>query len=335
MWILVFLAATVDLRSQEIPNDPNSLPKMIGGQNANSSTVTVTGKVTISGLPESQSRPLISVIVYSSGRLIGRQRVSENGSYSITEVPRDGAMLHIEIDHTEVASRQIIFSPARVIYQDFNISLPQIEAARSKGTVISAAALYERSRENQERFERALGEIKKGKTDTAIELLKAVLQSDAKDHYAATQLGNAYFLRKDYKDAQDAYLKAIAIQPTSLPAMVNLGKLYLAQNSFDKAIEILLKAVTAEPTSATAQQYLGEAYLSIKKGSIAVGYLNEAIRLAPIEMADVHLRLAALYNGAGLKPRAAAEYQKFLVKVPNYERRDELKKYIAENPPAQ
>ena len=70
----------------------------------------------------------------------------------------------------------------------------------------------------------------------------------------------------------------------------------------------------ADPKSATANYFLGEAYLALKKGSKAVGYLNEALKLDPIGMADAHLRLAALYNLAGYKDRAAAEYEQFLTK---------------------
>jgi hypothetical protein len=54
--------------------------------------------------------------------------------------------------------------------------------------------------------------------------------------------------------------------------------------------------------------------------------LNEAIRLAPIEKAEIHLRLAQLYNGANLKDKAVEEYKLFLGKVPDYKDRDKLDK---------
>jgi len=43
------------------------------------------------------------------------------------------------------------------------------------------------------------------------------------------------------------------------------------------------------------------------------------------------LRLAVLYNGAGLKSKAAAEYEEFLKKKPNYADRKKLEEYIATN----
>jgi Tfp pilus assembly protein PilF len=71
--------------------------------------------------------------------------------------------------------------------------------------------------------------------------------------------------------------------------------------------------------------------LQIKNGSNAVVYLYEAIKLDPIGKADAHLRLAALYNGAGLKDKAAAEYEQFLQKKPDYPDRRKLELYISQN----
>ena len=101
--------------------------------------------------------------------------------------------------------------------------------------------------------------------------------------------------------------------------------------NYDVAIEALGRAVKLKPDSADANYFLGETYLQIKKGSAAVPYLNEAIRLDPSGMAEVHLRLATLYNGAGMKDKAVAEYEEFLKKRPDYPDRKKLEKYIAEN----
>ena len=327
------LAAIVAF-SQTIPDDPNHLPTKIGGDpGSRAGSLVVSGKVTLVGLPAGQLKPAIYVAAYFKGSFVGRRQVSENGSYTINDIPRSGTTVVVEIDHNEVASRTLEIAIAPIVYQDFSVNWTQSMEARGKPGVVSAA--YERSKENQDRFDKAIADVNKGNNDAAISNLKAVVNADKKDYYAWTQLGNAYFLKKDAKEAEAAYLHAISEHAGYTLASVNLGKLYLSQHENDKAVEILTKAVESEPASPDAQQYMGEAYLAIKKGSKAVGYLNEAIRLAPIEKAEVHLRLAALYNGAGLKPRASAEYQKFLEKVPNYELRDELKKYIAENPPGQ
>lgn len=334
-----FLAsATITLLSvtaQTIPGDALHLPKKIGGEATRIDSVTVSGRIKLEGLPPGQSRPAIYVAAFSQGRLIVRRAVSENGAYSLGDVPREWTTIVVEIENSEVDSSQLIPSPASVVYKDFSISWDKFRVAKDKTGVVSAAVAYARSQPNQERLDRAMVAMNKQEYDSAIRDLRVLTTNDSKDFYAWTQLGNVYFLKKEFKSSEDAYKQAIVVGPKFALASINLGKLYLSQNENEKAIELLTKIVESEPLSADANHYLGEAYLAMKKGSKAVGYLNEAIRLAPVEKAEIHLRLGALYHGAGLKSRAAAEYQKFLEKMPKTERRKELEKYIKENPPPQ
>jgi tetratricopeptide (TPR) repeat protein len=109
------------------------------------------------------------------------------------------------------------------------------------------------------------------------------------------------------------------------------GKLRMVEKKFEAAVEPLSQAVKLKPTSPEANFFLGEAYLQIKKGSKAVVYLYEALRLDPIGRAEAHLRLATLYNAAGMKDKAAAEYEAFLKKKPDYPDRKKLEQYIAQN----
>ncbi|MGH9902129.1 MAG: tetratricopeptide repeat protein, partial [Pyrinomonadaceae bacterium] len=116
--------------------------------------------------------------------------------------------------------------------------------------------------------------------------------------------------------------------PTFFLALLNLGRVLMSQKKFEAAAETLTRAVEAQPRSAEANLLLGEAHLQMKKGSKAVGYLNEAARLGRPE---AHLRLATLYNGAGMKDRAAAEYEQFLSKKPDHPDRKKLEQYISEH----
>ena len=164
-----------------------------------------------------------------------------------------------------------------------------------------------------------------------ISLLNQVVTADAKDCTAWTELGTAYFRKGNLDDAEKSYQRAIHEQPSFLPALINLGKLRLSRNNFDGAIEILSVAIREQPLSADANFLVGEAYLQIKKGSKAVGYLNEAIRLDPIGKAEAHLRLAALYKGAGLQQKAVIEYEQFLAKRPDCPEKEALQRYIKAN----
>jgi hypothetical protein len=55
------------------------------------------------------------------------------------------------------------------------------------------------------------------------------------------------------------------------------------------------------------------------------------LKLDPLGKVEAHLRLAALYNAVGLKDKAAAEFQEFLKKKPDYPERKRLEQYIARN----
>jgi Tfp pilus assembly protein PilF len=56
--------------------------------------------------------------------------------------------------------------------------------------------------------------------------------------------------------------------------------------------------------------------------------LEKAIDLDPQGMAEVHLRLAWLYDSAGMKEKASREYRQFLDKRPDSPQRKRLEEYI-------
>jgi len=115
--------------------------------------------------------------------------------------------------------------------------------------------------------------------------------------------------------------------------LINLGRIRIVSKNFDGAIQALDRAVKIQPTSAPANYFLGEAYLEAKLGSKAVPYLNEAMRLDPVAMADGHLLLAALYSAKGLNEKAAIEYSEFLKQRPDYPDRKRLEAFISANKP--
>jgi Flp pilus assembly protein TadD len=155
-----------------------------------------------------------------------------------------------------------------------------------------------------------------------------VVETDKNDFQAWTALGIIYAAQEKPDDAESAYLKAIEVHAASGRALLNLGKLRYSQKKFDAAVEPLTKAIELQPTNGDANYLLGETYLQLKKGSKAIPYLNEAANLG---RPDAHLRLGWLYNAAGMKDKAALEYEEYLKKNPTYPERDKLKEYIANN----
>lgn len=293
----------------------------------------IYGQVSIEGVPRGERRPNVFVALLISGTQIDRRQTDDRGYFFFLQTPRHGHTLLFEIDGGEVGRAYLTIGTGNRIRQDVTLNWMALKGASSTKTGVVAAGGYARSADAEKSFDKAMASVRENKNDVAVSIFKEMVLKDPNDYLVWTMLGTIYYSEKKYGEAAPAFNKSIELKPDFVLARLNFGKMELAQKNFDKAIEILGRAVEMEPKSADANHYLGEAYLQIKKGSIAVGFLNKAIELAPIQKADIHLRLAALYNGAGLKDRAATEYKNFLEKVPNYPDKNKLELYIRENTP--
>jgi tetratricopeptide (TPR) repeat protein len=280
---------------------------------------------------EGESKPLsLEVQLYIiNGTLIGQQTVSANGRYRFMDLRNGEYDVVVLSENTEVARVRVRVDA--VYKNDFrqDITLASRTDRRiNKAAAVSVSEVYERTPANKTLFEKAQKAMDEKKYDEALDRFSRLVAADAKDCQAWTELGTVQLIRNDAAEAEKAYRRAIQECPTFAQALINLGRLLSAQKKFDAAIEPLEQAVKSSPTSADANFLLGEAYLQIKKGSKAVPYLTEAARLGK---SDAHLRLALLYNGAGMKDKAAHEYEEFLKKNPDYKDRKTLEQYISDN----
>lgn len=335
--VLAFLFVSSVFGQDDESRQQSGLPTYIGVRPGNTAMglvdATLSGTVTVQGLNEARPHT-ITVSVLVNGVTFARTNSKNRGGFNFSGIPRSGVTLVVDIDGQEVhrQSMATLNGPPLGNRADLIVTAAKMEIAERTGAgVVKLADSYPRSEEGNRLLERALAGIKAKKFDDAEKVLRQIIRDDEKDYVAHTELGNVLFLKSKYADAESSYKVALALKPDFLPALLNLGKLYLEQKQFDNSIEMLEKAVAAEPDNADVNHYLGEAYLQNKKGSKAVVYLNKAIELDPAGKAELHLRLAQLYNAANLKDRAVREYRLFLEKVPKYPERDKLEKYIKDN----
>ncbi len=296
----------------------------------------IYGQVMIRDVPRNERRPTIVVYLRNGGAQIDKYQANDQGYWYFLRTPIDGHTLNFEIDGIEVGRTIIAGGISNRFRQDIELDWNQVKGfskpASSTG-VVSARDRYERTPDSETALQKALTAIREKRDDEAFKLLAAVVEKDPKDYNAWMFIGTIHYSAKRNDEARAAYKKALALKSDYFLANLNLGRLEVSQKQYDAAIASLLKAVETDPASADANHLLGEAYLQNKKGSFAVGYLNKAIELAPIEKAELHLRLAALYNGAGLKDRAALEYKAFLGKVKEHPDRAKFEQYVKDNPP--
>ncbi len=293
----------------------------------------IYGAVTLRGLSIDEPKPSIYVSLLLNGVQTDRMQTNDRGFYYFLRSPGDGMTIVFEINNDEVGRVVLSAGTGRSVRRDVEIDWKSVLAKASARTVVSARNTYPRSPEANKALDKAMTAVKENKPEEALRLLLEIVAVDRGDFVAWTELGSVYFGVSKYVDAETAYGRALEQKSDFTPALMNLGKLYFSQKEFPLAIAAFLRAADSDPTSADAFRYLGEAYLQSKQGNRAVIALNEAIRLEPMGMAEVHLRLATLYDAAGAKNRAAAEYKIFLEKRPDHKDRQKLEAYIKTNPP--
>jgi cytochrome c-type biogenesis protein CcmH/NrfG len=294
----------------------------------------VFGDVEVTGEGADEKPLTFTLILYTrTGIILDRQRVGSKGRYQFNNVAVGDYDVAVEFDNNEVSRTHIKLTGMLTRFrQDISLELRSgAPAVSAKPPTVSAEDAYDRKGPDKSRFEKAEEALDKKEYDKAVALLTQIITDDPQDFQALSELGTVHMIQKNPAEAEKAYVRATEIRPTFFLALLNLGRLRLRQKSFDGAIDALSQAVTVQPTSPEANYLLGDAYLQIKRGSKAVGYLNEALKLDPAGKADAHLLLAALYNGAGMKDKAAAEYEEFLKKKPDYADRKKLEAYIAAN----
>lgn len=274
----------------------------------------------------------LTVILYDeSTKVVGRQTVSSRGRYRFTNLRAGEYDLAIESETDEITRVRLdLHGPTGSdIRQDFEFEWkPKLAGPKPIPGIISAADIYKRSSSNKSLFQKAQEAVEKQKYDEAVRFLRQILSNDNLDFQVWTLLGTVYLVEEKPGDAEKAYLSAIEVKPTFALALIKLGKLRALQKRFEEAIDPLTRAVELQPQSPDANLYLGETYLKLRKGSKAIPYLNEAARLGRIE---AHVDLGWLYNAAGMKDKAAAEYEELLKKKPDYPDRKKLEQYINAN----
>ncbi len=297
------------------------------------SGLAIWGEIKISSDPTDASAPsaVDVILVRVDAGEVGRQSISNRGRYRFTNLRTGEYEVVIEVDNKEITRVRLMTNGPSPFYgfrQDFEFDWKKSANANPKAEVISAADLYQRSAVNKSLFQKAGSALDKKKYDEAVTLLRQIVDNDKLDFQVWTLLGTIHQVQGKLEDAESAYLSAIQARPEFALALLDLGKLRASQKRFEQAIEPLTRAVEIQPQSADANLLLGEVYLQNKQGSKAVPYLTEAARLGRIEG---YLRLGWLYDAAGMKDKAAAEYEALLKKKPDYPERKKLEQYILTN----
>ena len=100
-------------------------------------------------------------------------------------------------------------------------------------------------------------------------------------HYPFSNLGWAYYNKKEYNLAEKYYKDALKIEPRFAIALSGLGKTYIATGRISEAIAALEKAVKNSPNSAELYLDLADAYRLSREYKKALNAYKKVVELAP------------------------------------------------------
>ena len=121
------------------------------------------------------------------------------------------------------------------------------------------------------------------KWDNAIACFKGITGDllYATPHYPLSNLGWAYYNKKEYRLAEKYYQDTLKIEPEFAIALRGLGKTYIAMGRIPEAVTILEKSARNSPRFAELYFDLANAYTLSRKYKKALDAYNKVLELAP------------------------------------------------------
>lgn len=127
--------------------------------------------------------------------------------------------------------------------------------------------------------------------NVAIMLYKQSIEVKPKNERAYYNLCTTYLSMQDYRNAENACLKAVEINPGYAEAYNNLGNIYLATGRQNEAVAAYKKALELNPGIGAAHNNLGTIYLYAKQYDLAIHHIDKAVALGHKVHPDILKRL--------------------------------------------
>ena len=103
----------------------------------------------------------------------------------------------------------------------------------------------------------------------------------ATPHYAYSNRGRAYFMKKEYALAEENFLKAFELEPRFVEPLIELGRLYMVLGRISEALAALMSAVDQAPKLARAHFFLAEAQRMTGNYAKALEAYDKVVKLLP------------------------------------------------------
>jgi len=172
-------------------------------------------------------------------------------------------------------------------------------------------------------------QVARGSVDQAISTYQNAIKNNPGDHHLYAGLGGAYEAHQNWQQAQDAYKKALEIQPDYSLAANNLAYVMLEHGgNVNVALSLAQTARKGLPNEAFSADTLGWAYYKQGVYNAAIETLQEAVTANPINP-TYHYHLGLAYQKSNNVPMAKKEFATALKLNPKPDQADEIKKTLA------
>lgn len=295
-----------------------------------SKTPYVYGRVAVKGVDPNATFPSITINFIDPQQVNRRITIDRRGNFCFRRSSLGGTLI-VEVEGTETSRRTV--SPVSQAHhrEDFELEVMQKQPSSQPGVI--SAKFYRPPNDRTTPLYRKVAEAEAaGLTDAAIAAVKEIVAIDREDFVAWSKLGSLYLSQNALKDAEKTFRRALELRGDYTPALINLGTVAAVQKYHLAAIALFQEAIKTDPTAARAYRLLGEAYLQNKQGNLGLAALDKALELDPQGMAECHLLKARLYDLAGAKHLASAEYKAFLAKISDHPDKPKFEQYIKDHP---
>jgi type IV pilus biogenesis/stability protein PilW len=182
----------------------------------------------------------------------------------------------------------------------------------------AAPAIAQSPAEAEARFSTGVMHLREGRVDLALDEFKRAVKEDPKNPYFQKGLGLAYAAKRQWKDAIEAFRKALDLNPYYVDVRNDLGMALIGSGDREAGKKEFLTAFS-DPTYNTPEisaRNLGQAYLEEKNYDQAISWFRSAIAKDK-DYADPYLGLAEALFAAGRSEEAMAELEHAAKQAPD------------------
>jgi tetratricopeptide (TPR) repeat protein len=147
--------------------------------------------------------------------------------------------------------------------------------------------------------------------EKALKLLRKVEENAPNSLSVVLNIGKVCLMRQRWADAQDAFIKVLAIDESNSFAHHGLGVTFLRENKLEEALGEFLTAIEFDYFYPKAHYHIGETLAKLEKYEEATQAFELAISMAP-GMTKAHKWLIEIYKNQLNQLEKVAEHERFI-----------------------